>query len=144
MKLLAVDPGGKHVGLALFTDETCIKAWEETPADAIIFIREEVAELDVLVIEEFRLYPWMLDNQAWSDLPTCQLIGVLKYLHAVHGDASVKLVMQAATIKKPTARILRARRIVSQAKRSRAGGHAYDAELHGWHYLSNTNKKGTG
>lgn len=49
----------------------------------------------------------------------------------------VVLVGQQADIKKPTQGILRKRQIKSTAKRLKAGGHCFDAELHGWYYILN-------
>lgn len=52
---------------------------------------------DVVVIEEFRLYPWLATHQAFSDFKTCEVIGVVKYLTAMN---SMALEIQQATIKK--------------------------------------------
>jgi hypothetical protein len=45
--------------------------------------------------------------------------------------------MQGASIKKPTAKILKARKTPSISKRMKAGPHAQDAELHGHFYINN-------
>lgn len=145
MKLLAIDPGGVHVGLAAFGDDGCQTAWELTPPTALLELRRQLmGGLDVLVIEEFRLYPWLAQTLSYSDFPTVQLIGAMKMLWATGGgevweevgaDPVCQLVMQPATIKDPTRNVLRGRQIKSVAKTSKAGGHAADAELHGWHYL---------
>lgn len=148
MKLLAIDPGHVHVGMALFEDGVCTNAWEMTPVVALEYVRVNLAEqlLDVLVIEEFRLYPWMAKQQSFDDLPTVQLIGALKYLWATcgatvfhrqgeDGEQTCVLAMQPATIKEPTRNVLRGRKIKSLAKKLKVGGHAADAELHGYHYV---------
>lgn len=146
MKVLAIDPGGTHVGMALMdTDEIrCERAWEETPATALEYLRVHLAagDVDVLVIEEFRLYPWLAQTLSYSDFPTVQIIGAMKWLWATcgatvfHGEKMpCQLKMQPATIKDPTRNLLRGRGIKSTAKKAKAGGHAADAELHGWHCM---------
>lgn len=144
MRILAIDPGGVHVGMATFEDGGCTRAWEEAPANSLDYVRRALAagEVDVLIIEEFRLYPWLAQTMSYSDFPTVQLIGAIKFLWATCGatvfdgeKTTCELVMQAATIKDPTRNVLRGRGIKSQAKKSKAGGHAADAELHGWHWM---------
>lgn len=146
-RILAVDPGGVHVGMAEFGDDGCTRAWELTPAEAPGYVREAILDprdpIDVLVIEEFRLYPWLAAQQTYSDFPTVQLIGALKLVWATgggqwwgaEGGELPILAMQPATIKDPTRSVLRGRGIKSVAKKLKAGGHAADAELHGWHYI---------
>lgn len=145
MRTLAIDPGGVHVGMALFLDVECQTAWEMAPAEAIAELRDFILGglIDKLVIEEFRLYPWLADTLSYSDFPTVQLIGALKLVWATNGGVdwsgsgakTVELVMQPATIKKPTRQILKAKKVKSQAKIMKAGNHAADAELHGYHHL---------
>lgn len=182
MKLLAVDPGDTHVGVAFFeTDDPdpwtgeggekweCIDAQEWKPMDFADAVAETLiaGEIETLVIERFRLYGDKAQEQTGSEFETAQLIGILKYLVRInnmhverhrHADQigsgeilsceqrggtcqdgtpfrHVTLALQMADIKKPTVGILRKRGVKSVAKRERAGGHAYDAELHGWYYI---------
>lgn len=153
--LLAIDPGEVHVGLAVFHDGTCIDAFEMAPHETIVLVRDLLSRrrLHTLVVEQFRLYPWLAEQQAFSDFKTVELIGVLRYLWATRGELDTgeltnkqgerlataiewcTWVENPATIKTPTRAILKARKIKSTAARLRAGGHASDAELHGYHYL---------
>jgi hypothetical protein len=173
MKAWAVDPGGVHVGMAEFEfgkdadgDDyaDCTRAWELDPETAIDTIAAALInyEIDVLVVEEFRLYPDKAMAQTGSTMPTCELIGQIKWAHRLdcrrrhrefdrlravksrarsHLDAiarvqsTVEFVLQPAAIQKPTTGVLRQRGIKSTAKATGAGGHALSAELHGWHYL---------
>lgn len=138
MRLLAVDPGDVHVGLALFEDDAedwhIVSAWEEQPdeaADTVVrFIVEE--KLDVLVVEEFRLYPWKAQQQAFSQMKTAELIGALRLIHRWYGQ-ECQWVEQGASIKKPTQAILR-RLEIKKAPGSK-GQHVVDAQLHGWHFI---------
>lgn len=147
MNLWAIDPGGEHVGIAQFSDYPagpeagggslgtwqCDLAWETDPSDAIDAIRRVLPTLDILVVEEFRLYPDRALAQTGSTMPTCELIGQIKLLHRYEGTGA--LFLQPAAIQEPTAGVLRRRGIRSTAKGTRAGPHALSAELHGWCWL---------
>lgn len=91
--------------------------------------------VDVLVVEEFRLYEDKAAVQIGSTMPTCEVIGVIKYLWRTVPGEAVDLVLQGAGIKEGCQKILRRKGVVSLAKSRKAGGHAYDAELHGQYYL---------
>lgn len=174
MKLLACDPGGVHVGLASFQWEpgqrpVCTRAWETNPDGGVDFIAAGLLNymFDTLVVEEFRLYPDKAMAQTGSTMPTCEMIGCIKWAHrldsrrrqegwqasALRRDVrdprdqnQVLLAMQPAAIQEPTAGVLRRRQIKSLAKARRAeiraaggeGDHALSAELHGWHYFIRT------
>jgi hypothetical protein len=141
--ILSVDPGERHCGMAEFRDGACLSAWEMSPGEAIILVRSALrrGHLEVLLVEQFRLYPWMADQQAFSSFKTVEVIGVLRYLWCEFGQ-DVTWVENPATIKKPTKAILQARGVRSRAKELRAGGHALDAELHGYHYLLHQQPQG--
>jgi hypothetical protein len=146
MKLLAIDPGGEHVGLAQFEvlDDLQVAVrgvWESPPDEAADVVAGMLLgnTLGVLVVEGFRLYGDKALAQVGSEMHTSELIGVLKYLvrsanyrNRREGTAEVVLALQPAHIQKPMAGQLRARGVKSKA----AGlPHGKSAELHGWHYL---------
>jgi hypothetical protein len=136
-RILAIDPGDEHCGMAYFREGKCQWVAETDPHECEEVTKSHLDEgLEALVVEAFRLYPEQAKTQIWSDFPTVQLIGVLKYLHrqSVAAGGTSVLAVQGADIKKPTRRILRAKKIRSVAKQNKAGGHAADAELHGHHY----------
>lgn len=104
--LLAVDPGDVHVGLALFTygpdadgDEAadCTRAWETDPATAIDLIASWLLnyQIDTLVVEEFRLYPGKAKQLTGSTMPTCELIGQIKWAHRLDARRRRDLVCDA-------------------------------------------------
>lgn len=137
--MLAIDPGEKHCGLAYFEDDATdwhvVTAYELPPeacfAEVAGFIRDE---LDVLIVEAFRLYPWKSEAQSFSQLRTVEVIGVLRYLHAraLENGADVEWVEQGADIKKPAAAICNAKGITALPKSNR---HVKDAQLHGWYWI---------
>ena len=128
---LAIDPGDVHVGWCYGRPGREPTCGEWTPKETLEEVRTTLAawqrggEAGELVIEEFVLYPGKAKHQAGSDFRTSQLIGALKLVADDHG---VPVVMQSATIKKPTRRQMKARGIESKAVGE--GIHASDAELH--------------
>ena len=80
--------------------------------------------------------------EAEGKLMSCELQGRM-CADPKHRPQPVTIVMQPADIKKPTAGILRHKKIKSVAKpiakENYSGrGHVVDAELHGWHHILNT------
>lgn len=130
--MISIDPGGAHVGWARFDHGQCTQVRELTPAGSVRWAREQFADHDVVVIESFILYPHLAREQIGSDMPTSQLIGVLRYIANTNG-CMVRL--QPASIKKPTLSLLRHRGVELRSVKQRVGGHAKDAETHGYHYL---------
>lgn len=109
--ILAVDPGGTNGVAKLWLSEGShgfkLEKTQEAygvkwAGDDLHNLWDEVTllagELDpVLVVEEFRLYPWMARTQGFSTFETCEVIGVLKYLAELN---DIPIYMQKATIKK--------------------------------------------
>lgn len=131
MTILAVDPGGSHVGVAVFRGERCI---DVTELDPQVFLEELSWRrgIETVVCEEFRLRRSAALSLVGSTLPTVELIGILRHYCRVY---DIAFVTQPATIKRPTAAQMRRRGVESLALRRHAGGHARDAELHGWRYI---------
>lgn len=102
--VLAVDPGVTCgvAGLIIGRDsEFGFEVdWCENIEPAELYRRlHDAAYVDAkVVVEEFRLYPHMARQQAWSQMETCEVIGVVKYL-CVRYD--LDLYMQKALVKKP-------------------------------------------
>jgi hypothetical protein len=132
--LIAIDPGGEHCGVAIFVDGMCRATFEKDPASLYDSLRVWEAlylnahEFPVMVVEEFKLYPGKATAQSWSTMPTAEVIGVLRE-RCRH--SKTEFVTQPASIKKATRALVQRRGIALIG----TGGHARDAELHGWHYL---------
>lgn len=155
-RVLAIDPGGEHVGIASFeecfdtlgesqagTGWRCIAAVEKPPVDAMWWVHANLNRFDVMVIEEFRLYPQMANTLIGSSMETSQLIGALHWeaerrnFDRDPGDR-LQIAMQPADFKNTATGLLRSKKMKSTAKTAKTGGHALDAELHGWGYLFKT------
>lgn len=142
--ILAIDPGEIHCGVAEFRFKQCTWASEMTPDLLYASMRRRARErgyrrtYELVVIEEFRLYPWVMQQQGFSRIETVEVIGILKYLC---GRWHVPVVMQGASVKKITEGQLRARGVTLRSVTERKGGHAKDAELHGWHWILRNEEK---
>lgn len=125
----AIDPGDKHCGLAFSQDGSCvIKTGELSPQLLVDELGPIMMGFDTVIIEEFALYPWASKSQAWSRLETPQLIGALKLLSH---QAGARVVMQSASIKRSTSRIMKASGYRVESRSS----HAIDASLHLYYWL---------
>ena len=140
--LLAIDPGGAHVGIAWFHELDppttwpgweCYHTTELTPAglgDLLEIIHQDPP--DILVYEEFRLYPDKALALTGSHIETAECIGVIKHCAA---KAGIEPTAQPAAYQQTALGLLQARGMRSTAKRTKSGPHALSAELHGWAYL---------
>lgn len=152
LHMVAVDPGGEHVGVAAFGKDDdgweCVWAGEMTPLEFEDWLSEQYAtgRIDILVYESWKLFPDKAKQQTGSDMPTSQLIGVIKYIHRACKSSKVRfpgpdaqIFVQDPSIKIPTRSLLKARGMLSMAKFLKIPlDHAADAELHGWHLILKT------
>lgn len=146
-RMISIDPGGVHVGVAEFESKQgwpyCSDAYEKKPGVARLQLADRITGLDIVVWERFTLDPRLVKEQTGSEMPTCELIGVIKCLvenenarRAPGRQVAWQAVQRDA--KTPAASWCRSRGIKSVAKKNGAGGHAKDAELIGWAYLIQT------
>jgi hypothetical protein len=104
VQVLAVDPGDRHNGVAAFTIESgtlrrnWTRAWRETTLEDHL----ESCGVDAVVCESFHLYPELAREQGYSTFPTCERIGVVKYIGRKRG---IPVTMQEPVIKKKGRRI---------------------------------------
>lgn len=94
-KLIAIDPGDAHVGVAFFDVNAdgewfCEDAQQIEHDDFIDGLAEMVISdkmaPEYLIFERFRLYGDKAKLQTGSEFLTAQMIGVIKYLVKVHND----------------------------------------------------------
>lgn len=139
LRRVAIDPGEIHCGVALFLGTTCYDCYEVKPTQLVENVEMwlyGVPTVDELIVESFHLYPGKAHEQSFSQMFTCEVIGVLRWL-AWRGG--VPFITQPASIKKPTSAILRAKGI--RLKSIGKGQHVTDAEWHGWYRINNPNKE---
>jgi hypothetical protein len=135
VKIIAVDPGEEHNGVAVFIDGACrftasvrrdclfnsLGAW------AGLFCRDSL-RFDAMVVEEFKLYPSKASALSWSTLGTVEIIGALRERCR---SEELEFVTQPASIKRATRALVQRRGLALLGSDT----HARDAELHGYYYL---------
>lgn len=149
MKFLCLDPG-ESTGCAIFEDDTLIEAgtldaWEMidvlddalTP-DGDLFSFEGAANagnwegIELVVMEDWVLYPWAAEAQVWDKQRTVRVIGAVELLCRQHG---IPLVLQPAKIKESA----EAGGAEAYFKRPlHPNRHANDAIRHGVYYRQTT------
>ena len=82
---------------------------------------------DIVVYEEFRLYPAVAKAKSWSTFPEVEVIGVIKYLCEQRGTP---LIAQRASVK--------ARTTIPPRVAGVRGPHARDALKHALYYIERT------
>jgi len=96
-KILGIDPG-ITTGIALF-EWPKLLAYEQYKKDNPIitaqYLRRVIAKRkpDVVVMEDYRVYPWKSQTHIWSQLWTVRLIGAIQLVCL---EADVSLVLQGA------------------------------------------------
>ena len=155
-RMWSIDPGTKYVGLACWSRSAVSSAWHVdsvatlTPDEFLVqFANEMLAgTLQHVVYERFIVEAARAPMLAGDELEVVQMIGALKWIFkqcSTNNDwpgYTPVLVGQTNKIKKPTAGLLRMRGIKSMARKTKQpGDHAFDAELHGYHYLIHTLKE---
>lgn len=148
-RMVAIDPGDAHVGLAEFERKRggvwyCVWAGEMTPEAFLPWLAEGLRQgrWRHVVVESWKLFPESAKFYVGSDMPTSRLIGSISALAAFLPptsdwlDEPVPVVFQDPQIKVPTRSVLKRRKLRAIAKVLKvAGDHASDAELHGFKYL---------
>ena len=147
--VLAIDPGAAKknasTGMALWGIDheqngpnkqlMCTNVWSELAPDALDFMigwTSEWGPRGVLVIEEFRLYPWASQEQGFTSLAVVEVIGALRWNVLQIDEANrPAVVMQGAHIKKAGQRYMDEEGIEAIGPNQ----HARDAEMHGWYWV---------
>lgn len=131
-KILALDPG-ETMGWATFnmplrkiiSGQSVMTVNRAHEIDELIHI----AQPDLVVMEDYKVYAWKAKEHSWADLFTPKLIGAIDY---VTERLSIPLVMQMAQTAKPfcTNDRLKQWGLYNTAKK-----HANDAIRHGAYYI---------
>lgn len=83
MRILGIDPG-HTTGVAIVEDGKVEAFYTTNLWTRLDTLFTPERKPDVVVYEDFRLYPWMAKSKSWSHLETVQVIGVIKYLCELH------------------------------------------------------------
>lgn len=134
VKLLAVDPGERHVGCAIFWGRELVETRVLDPEPAVRWIWQmiENAQFELVIVEQWRNYG---AEVTWSECTTVEVIGAIKHMCVRH---SVQCLKQPALVKRPARARMRAHGIdqpdLSHITKDQQI-HASDAVAHGWWWL---------
>lgn len=78
--VLALDPGEGTTGWAVFNNGDLAAAGQVSGAATEIENLVECWSPAIVVAEEYRVYGWKAKQHSWSDIPTLQLIGAMRYI----------------------------------------------------------------
>ena len=153
--ILAIDPGDVHIGLACGValrdgdpgSDELVYAFEmgHTPALFAIHTAIQAGWIDLLIVEEWRLYPDKAMQQVGSEMLTAQMIGAIRWMvahkhrwqseveSATQAELKPQLVMQPASIQNTTKAYLR--KLGIERTSVKGADHALSAELHWWKYV---------
>lgn len=124
MRILGVDPGASHVGVSVWDDDRCTRAYETSPDEfARMVIAGALSGFDEVIAENYS--PSGGYGNAKTGVETDRLLGLLVWVRRVEYGDEVRLVtrMDRAAARK---------RLVAAKQYRRAsyghGDHALDAE----------------
>lgn len=81
MKWASCDPGEIHSGVTRWDGVRAIASTYAHPRDHLVFIEQLLRDgLDLMVYERFALDLRRASEQNGSEFPTCEMIGVIKWL----------------------------------------------------------------
>lgn len=150
-RILALDPG-ETTGWSVFTGEfpdapmpyqwqmtACGQAKSWPLKDALENLGELVSKYcpDFIVYERYAVYAWKSQDHSWSEVPTVQIIGLIKTLALQH---DIPVTEQTAQVAKHfcTDKFLRDCNLYERGQK-----HARDSIRHGLYYILFGNKQET-
>lgn len=125
-KYLAVDPGNS-TGWAAFTKNGDIITFDTAKGREAVYQVLASQAPELLICEDYRLFPWKAKEQSWSSLETVRIIGAIEYYAWLN---KVEIVLQEPKIKK----IGYLWAGITPPK-NHALSHETDAYVHGVYYL---------
>jgi hypothetical protein len=147
MRWLAVDPG-EMTGWSLWDDHKLIESGQ---TELVQFVDEVAEGLDVrargirygceagaqgmfkgvqlLVVEEWKLYPWKANDLEFDEMRTSRGIGALEFIAR---QAGVRFVFQSAQIKEAALAAGAAELFIHPLYENR---HQNDSIMHGWYFV---------
>jgi hypothetical protein len=128
VKYLAIDPG-HTTGLAWFRENGDLEHMDELKMSKFhTFLDEQINnQICLIIMEDYKLYPWKSSEQSWSRLETVRLIGAVDYRAHVCG---IPVVFQDPAIKP-----IGYKWAGMSKPKNHAHSHMPDAYVHGVYYL---------
>ena len=144
MIVLGIDPGGTTgygavlLGVDTQSNEEIYKFMDAGELPDWHGLEELIIKINpqVIIYEQFKLYPWLAKNQSWSEMETAQVIGVLHYLCEKYN----KIVKGQGANEKKLARPRAIAMLKAYGNKSRYSDHSIDALTHALVYLRKEKK----
>lgn len=130
VKIIAIDPGTKNTGFALFDHLSLLGAGvigSKNHDIDVLFDLIQIKDVQTIVLELFHLFPFKAKEQSWDQLRVVQVIGIIKYLAE---KQSIPVILQEPNKKQafPDARLTKDGYYVPN-------NHARDAIRHGLYFF---------
>lgn len=125
-KYLAVDPGNS-TGWATFNDTGDVVGFGTCVTRNSVYEKLAEAAPELIIMEDYRLYPWKAKEQSWSGFETVRIIGAVEYYAYLH---NAKVVLQEPSIKG-----IGYKWAGLTKPKNHALSHETDAYVHGVYYL---------
>ena len=139
MEWVSIDPG-ESTGWALWKEGNLVEASTDSLWDVIDGLcgvadlshttEIEWPKLDLIVMEDWALYPWKLKELGWDKCRTARGIGAIELIARL---SSIQLVLQPAAIKKGAVAAGAEELFLKPLHENR---HANDAIMHGVFYMA--------
>lgn len=127
---LSIDPGDRNCGVAWWRGTELRQTATYTPDELYEQINGQLV-FKQWVVEEFRLYPWKMQEQGMSEMKTPGVIAVIRYIGTHRSGRTVPVVIQPALIKKPTRALMETMGLTNPGRNL----HERDAVEHGYHWM---------
>jgi len=138
MKIILVLDPGESTGYVVDT-EGCLTNWGTIPFDRKLLWEFLIMQTpDIIVLEEFVLYPSHAKGLSWNKFHTCEMIGIIKLYCDMYGT---ELIAQKASDKKYSGATKQDAAWLTMDKCDDTTEHTYDAYQH-WCYYVRNNKGG--
>ena len=126
---IAIDPG-ETVGWSVWEGDQFVSAGQTPMWEFLDRLKDDIEELTLVVCEDWRLYPWEVENLAWDECRTARAIGAIEFMCRHSGT---KLVFQAAKIKEGARQAGAENFFLAPLHPNR---HANDSIMHAVYYLA--------
>lgn len=94
-KYLALDPGNS-TGWATFNEKGDVVGFGTCVTRQEVYEKVADSEPELIIMEDYRLYPWKSKEQSWSPFETVRVIGAVEYYAYLH---KCQMVLQEPSIK---------------------------------------------
>lgn len=125
-KYLALDPGNS-TGWATFVENGDVDGFGTCRTRSEVYEKLIEVRPQVIIMEDYRLYPWKAKEQSWSGFETVRIIGAVEYYAYLHNATMV--------LQEPSIKAIGYRWAGLTKPKNHDLSHETDAYVHGVYYL---------